>query len=108
MHACAFGVHHHCHPNLSDRFLEEELARRYREAAPATLALLQERCEAVAKELIALEARIQSCSDVASLRRAGAGPALIRGFFLLLPAWGLACLMVVAGHNQMRTLNPTA
>ncbi|KIY98072.1 hypothetical protein MNEG_9891 [Monoraphidium neglectum] len=53
------------------RFLEEELARRYREAAPATLALLQERCEAVAKELIALEARIQSCSDVASLRRAG-------------------------------------
>lgn len=29
-------------PNLlSDRFLEDELARRYREAAPATLALLQ-------------------------------------------------------------------
>lgn len=53
------------------RFLEEELARRYREAAPATLALLQERCEAVAKELLALEARIQACSDVASLRRAG-------------------------------------
>ncbi|GBF90887.1 hypothetical protein Rsub_03742 [Raphidocelis subcapitata] len=53
------------------RFLEEELARRYREAAPATLALLQERCEAVAKELVALEGRIQACSDVAALRRAG-------------------------------------
>lgn len=53
------------------RFLEDELARRYREAAPATLALLQERCEEVAGELLALEARIQSCSDVAALRRAG-------------------------------------
>ncbi|KAI8477346.1 MAG: P-loop containing nucleoside triphosphate hydrolase protein [Monoraphidium minutum] len=52
------------------RFLEEELARRYREAAPATLALLQERCQGVAKELLALEARIQACSDVAALRRA--------------------------------------
>lgn len=52
-------------------FLEEELARRYREAAPATLALLQERCEAVAQELLALEGRIKACADVAALRRAG-------------------------------------
>jgi hypothetical protein len=62
------------HPSLwrTPSFLEEELARRYREAAPATLALLQERCEAVAKELLALEDRIQACTDVAALRRAGA------------------------------------
>lgn len=59
------------HLTSCGRFLEEELARRYREAAPATLALLQERCEAVAKELILLESRIQACSDVGALRRAG-------------------------------------
>eukprot|EP00877_Chromochloris_zofingiensis_P001237 jgi/Chrzof1/11113/Cz05g24080.t1 len=53
------------------RFLEEELARRYREAAPGTLALLQDRCETMAKELLAVEGRLQACSDVAALRRAG-------------------------------------
>ncbi|KAF6257921.1 P-loop containing nucleoside triphosphate hydrolase protein [Scenedesmus sp. NREL 46B-D3] len=53
------------------RFLEDELARRYREAAPATLALLQERCEALAKELLAADGRLQACKDVAALRRAG-------------------------------------
>jgi hypothetical protein len=53
------------------RFLEDELARRYREAAPATLALLQERCEALAKELLAADSRLQACKDVAALRRAG-------------------------------------
>lgn len=58
------------HPPRS--FLEEELARRYRDAAPATLALLQERCEAVARELIAADRRLQEAGDVASLRRAGA------------------------------------
>lgn len=52
------------------RFLEEELARRYREAAPATLALLQERCQAVAGEFMQAEARLKSAEDVASLRRA--------------------------------------
>jgi hypothetical protein len=54
------------------RFLEEELARRYRDAAPATLALLQERCEMVAKELLAADRKLQEAGDVVSLRRAGA------------------------------------
>jgi hypothetical protein len=53
------------------RFLEEELARRYREAAPATLALLQERCEALAKELLAADGRLKERTDVAALRAAG-------------------------------------
>lgn len=53
------------------RWLEEELARRYRDAAPATLALLQERCEGAAAELVAAESRLQAAEDVASLRRAG-------------------------------------
>jgi hypothetical protein len=57
------------------RFLEDELARRYRDAAPATLAMLQERCEALAKELLAVDGRLQACMDVAALRRAGACPA---------------------------------
>lgn len=53
------------------RFLEDELARRYRDAAPGTLALLQERCEALAKELVAVDGRLQACMDVAALRKAG-------------------------------------
>lgn len=53
------------------RWLEEELARRYRDAAPATLALLQERCEGVASDLVAAEAQLQAAEDVTSLRRAG-------------------------------------
>jgi hypothetical protein len=59
------------HAQCFCRFLEDELARRYREAAPATLALLQERCEALAKELLAADGRLQACKDVAALRRAG-------------------------------------
>lgn len=55
----------------SFRWLEEELARRYRDAAPATLALLQERCEGAAAELVAAESRLQAAEDVTSLRRAG-------------------------------------
>lgn len=57
---------------LSDpcRFLEEELSRRYREAAPATLALLQERCDAVSAELMAAEIRLKAAEDVGALRRA--------------------------------------
>lgn len=56
---------------VADRFLEEELARRYRDAAPATLALLQERCEVVAAELAAAESQLHAASDVPALRRAG-------------------------------------
>ncbi|KAG2439371.1 hypothetical protein HXX76_004729 [Chlamydomonas incerta] len=52
------------------KFLEEELSRRYREAAPATLALLQERCDAVSSELMAAEIRLKSAEDVGALRRA--------------------------------------
>lgn len=59
-------IHHHNHPS----FLEEELARRYRDAAPATLALLQERCDAAARDLAALDARVSAASDAAALRRA--------------------------------------
>lgn len=53
------------------RFLEEELSRRYREAAPATLAVLQERCDAVSSELAAADVRLRAAADVGSLRRAG-------------------------------------
>jgi hypothetical protein len=53
------------------RFLEEELARRYRDAAPATLALLQERCEAVTSELVTAEAQLSASNDVAALRKWG-------------------------------------
>ena len=59
---------------MQHRWLEEELARRYRDAAPATLALLQERCEGVAAELVAAESRLQAAEDVTSLRRAGDQP----------------------------------
>jgi len=59
---------------MMHRWLEEELARRYRDAAPATLALLQERCEGVAAELVAAESRLQAAEDVTSLRRAGDQP----------------------------------
>lgn len=53
------------------RYLEEELSRRYKDAAPATLAVLQQRCEAVAKELIIADQKLQEAGDVVSLRRAG-------------------------------------
>ena len=61
----------HSHNTCPLRWLEEELARRYRDAAPATLALLQERCEGAAAELVAAESRLQAAEDVTSLRRAG-------------------------------------
>lgn len=51
-------------------YLEDELAKRYRESAPATLSLLQERCEAVAGELVAAEEALAAAEDVAALRRA--------------------------------------
>jgi hypothetical protein len=54
------------------RYLEEELARRYRDAAPATLALLQGRCAELAGELAAAQARVAAVQDVASLRGEGA------------------------------------
>ena len=54
------------------RYLEEELQRRYRDAAPSTLTVLQQRCELVAAELAAAEQNLLNASDVPALRRAGA------------------------------------
>ena len=45
----------------------------YRDAAPATLALLAGRCNALGAELAGAEARLHSIQDVASLRGEGAG-----------------------------------
>ncbi|CAN6443614.1 unnamed protein product [Victoria cruziana] len=50
-------------------YLESELQRRYKEAAPATLALLEQRCAEVALELARADTKLQATSDVASLRR---------------------------------------
>ena len=50
-------------------YLESELQKRYKEAAPATLALLEQRCNEVTTELARLESKIQATSDVAHLRR---------------------------------------
>ncbi|XP_031266551.1 dynamin-related protein 5A isoform X1 [Pistacia vera] len=50
-------------------FLESELQKRYKEAAPATLALLEQRCTEVTTELARMDSKIQATSDVAHLRR---------------------------------------
>jgi hypothetical protein len=60
---------------LLQRFLEDELARRYRDAAPATLGVLQMKCDAIQEELKAAEGKLKEAEDVASLRRAGLGAA---------------------------------
>lgn len=51
------------------KYLESELARRYRETAPATLAILQQRCDQVAGELASMQKRLSSLTDAASLRK---------------------------------------
>ena len=51
------------------RYLENELARRYRESAPSTLAILQQRCDQVTAELTAATRRLNSLTDAAALRR---------------------------------------
>ncbi|KAA8526824.1 hypothetical protein F0562_008947 [Nyssa sinensis] len=50
-------------------YLESELQKRYKEAAPATLALLQQRCSEVTTELARMDSKIEATSDVAHLRR---------------------------------------
>lgn len=50
-------------------YLESELQKRYKEAAPATLALLEQRCSEVSIELSKMDSKIQATSDVAQLRR---------------------------------------
>jgi len=51
--------------------LEEELQRRYRDAAPSTLTVLQQRCELIAAELAAAEQNLANANDVPALRKAG-------------------------------------
>ncbi|KAF3335089.1 dynamin-related protein 5A [Carex littledalei] len=52
------------------KFLENELQKRYKEAAPATLALLEHRCSEVSMEMARIDFKLQATSDVAHLRRA--------------------------------------
>ncbi len=58
------------HACAARRFLEEELARRYREAAPHTLAVLQERVELASRELLKAEAELRAIEDVGAVRGA--------------------------------------
>eukprot|EP00210_Caulerpa_lentillifera_P005392 g5154.t1 len=51
------------------QFLEEELANRYRDAAPSTLAILNERCSTVSHTLVQAESKLRSMQDVSLLRR---------------------------------------
>ncbi|KAE8677070.1 Dynamin-related protein 5A [Hibiscus syriacus] len=50
-------------------YLESELQKRYKEAAPATLALLEQRCSEVNIELARMDSKIQATSDVSHLRK---------------------------------------
>ncbi|XP_076903647.1 dynamin-related protein 5A-like [Bidens hawaiensis] len=50
-------------------YLESELQKRYKEAVPATLALLEQRCSEVNTELNSMDTKIKATSDVAHLRR---------------------------------------
>ncbi|RWR96236.1 dynamin-related protein 5A [Cinnamomum micranthum f. kanehirae] len=50
-------------------FLESELQKKYKEAAPSTLALLEQRCGEVTAELAHVESKLQATSDVVHLRR---------------------------------------
>ncbi|KAL3652566.1 Dynamin-related protein 5A [Castilleja foliolosa] len=50
-------------------YLESELQKKYKESAPATLALLEQRCGEVTADLAKMESKIQATSDVGHLRR---------------------------------------
>ncbi|KAL6999524.1 Dynamin-related protein 5A [Sarracenia purpurea var. burkii] len=50
-------------------YLESELQKKYKEAAPATLALLEQRCSEISAELARMDSKIQATSDVSHLRR---------------------------------------
>jgi hypothetical protein len=56
---------------MAHRFLEDELARRYREAAPHTLAVLSERCEAAGRDLARADAELRAIEDVGAVRATG-------------------------------------
>ncbi|EES03602.1 hypothetical protein BDA96_03G318000 [Sorghum bicolor] len=51
------------------KYLESELQKRYKEATPATLALLEQRCTDVSMDLTRLDSKLQATSDVSQLRR---------------------------------------
>ncbi|XP_061370760.1 dynamin-related protein 5A [Gastrolobium bilobum] len=50
-------------------YLESELQKKYKEAAPATLALLEQRCSEVTSELAGMDSKIQATSDISHLRK---------------------------------------
>ncbi|XP_026408753.1 dynamin-related protein 5A-like isoform X2 [Papaver somniferum] len=50
-------------------YLEAELQKRYRDSVPATLTLLEQRCDEVTTYLARAESKIRATSDVAYLRR---------------------------------------
>ncbi|KAK4439181.1 Dynamin-related protein 5A [Sesamum alatum] len=50
-------------------YLESELQKKYKEAAPATLAILEQRCSEVTADLARMESKIKATSDVAHLRK---------------------------------------
>lgn len=50
-------------------YLESELQKKYKEAAPSTLALLEQRCNEVTSELSGLDSKIQATSDISHLRK---------------------------------------
>ncbi|CAH8382543.1 unnamed protein product [Eruca vesicaria subsp. sativa] len=51
-------------------FLESELHKRYKDAAPATLAFLENRCSEITDDMLRMDMKIQATSDVAHLRKA--------------------------------------
>jgi hypothetical protein len=51
------------------KYLESELQKRYKEATPATLALLEQRCSEMSMDLARLDSKLQATSDVSQLRR---------------------------------------
>lgn len=50
-------------------YLESELQKKYKEAAPATLALLEQRCGEITSELAGLDSKLQATSDISHLRK---------------------------------------
>ncbi|XP_024627512.1 dynamin-related protein 5A isoform X2 [Medicago truncatula] len=50
-------------------YLESELQKKYKEAAPSTLALLEQRCSEVTCELSGLDSKIEATSDISHLRK---------------------------------------
>ncbi|KAJ1377080.1 P-loop containing nucleoside triphosphate hydrolase, partial [Sesbania bispinosa] len=50
-------------------YLESELQKKYKEAAPATLALLEQRCSEVTSDIARLDSKIQATSDISHLRK---------------------------------------